>query len=59
MHHLGLSYRKVAPNFWLQDRVQGLWRAFVDAQREPFTLVSLARRVDVRDPLQAWRKPLP
>ena len=51
-------------NFWLlseeeQDRLQGLWRAFVDAQREPFTLVSLARRVDVRDPLQAWRTPLP
>lgn len=51
-------------NFWLlskeeQDRIQNLWRLFLDSQRDPFTIFSLARRVDVLEPLQDWTTPMP
>ncbi len=51
-------------NFWLlsadeQDRIQNQWRLFLDAQRDPFTLFSLARRVDVVEPLRDWISPMP
>ncbi len=63
-HEYRAIVRVEPTNFWLlsaaeQDRIQDMWRSFLDAQRDPLTIFALARRVDVRDPLTAWRAPMP